>query len=257
MAKPNLKPASTDLETSRIKVPPHSVEAEQAVLGGLMLDNRRFDEISEVISAADFYRQDHRLIFGAVERLASESEPLDVVTLAEFLERAGDIEDAGGLSYLAELAEKTPGAANIRAYADIVRERSILRQLVEVSGKISDSAFNPLGRNSNEILDEAERSVFQIAEARVKEGSGPQAINPILAKTLSRIEELFESGEQTTGLTTGFKDLDEQTSGMQPSDLIIVAGRPSMGKTTFAMNIVENALISTGTPVFISMIRRV
>ena len=251
MANPTLKPASIDPETSRIKVPPHSVEAEQAVLGGLMLDNRRFDEIAEIISAADFYRQDHRLIFGAVERLASESEPLDVVTLAEFLERAGDIEDAGGLSYLAELAEKTPGAANIRAYADIVRERSILRQLVEVSGKISDSAFNPQGRKSNDILDEAERSVFQIAEARTKEGSGPKAINPILATTLSRIEELFESGEQTTGLTTGFRDLDDQTSGMQPADLIIVAGRPSMGKTTFAMNIVENALISTGTPILV------
>jgi len=241
MANPNFKPVNSDPETSRIKVPPHSVEAEQAVLGGLMLDNRRFDEISEIISAGDFYRQDHRLIFGAAERLAGESEPLDVVTLTEFLERAGDIEDAGGLSYLAELAEKTPGAANIRAYAEIVRERSILRQLVQVSGEISDSAFNPQGRNSNEILDEAERNVFQIAESRVKEGSGPQAINPILTKALSRIEELFESGETTTGLTTGFKDLDEWTSGMQPSDLLIVAGRPSMGKTTFAMNIVENA----------------
>ena len=251
MANPNFKPVNSDPETSRIKVPPHSVEAEQAVLGGLMLDNRRFDEISEIISAGDFYRQDHRLIFGAAERLAGESEPLDVVTLTEFLERAGDIEDAGGLSYLAELAEKTPGAANIRAYAEIVRERSILRQLVQVSGEISDSAFNPQGRNSNEILDEAERNVFQIAESRVKEGSGPQAINPILTKALSRIEELFESGETTTGLTTGFKDLDEWTSGMQPSDLLIVAGRPSMGKTTFAMNIVENALISTGAPILV------
>ena len=239
MANPNFKPVNSDPETSRIKVPPHSVEAEQAVLGGLMLDNRRFDEISEIISAGDFYRQDHRLIFGAAERLAGESEPLDVVTLTEFLERAGDIEDAGGLSYLAELAEKTPGAANIRAYAEIVRERSILRQLVQVSGQISDSAFNPQGRNSNEILDEAERNVFQIAESRVKEGSGPQAINPILTKALSRIEELFESGETTTGLTTGFKDL------------LIVAGRPSMGKTTFAMNIVENALISTGAPILV------
>jgi replicative DNA helicase len=251
MANPNFQAVSNDPETSRIKVPPHSVEAEQAVLGGLMLDNRRFDEISEIISAADFYRQDHRLIFGAAERLAGESEPLDVVTLAEFLDRAGDIEDAGGLSYLAELAEKTPGAANIRAYADIVRERSILRQLVEVSGKISDSAFNPQGRNSSEVLDEAERNVFQIAESRVKEGTGPQTINPILTKALSRIEELFESGETTTGLTTGFKDLDEWTSGMQPSDLLIIAGRPSMGKTTFAMNIVENALISTGAPVLV------
>ncbi len=251
MANPNFQAVSSDPETSRIKVPPHSVEAEQAVLGGLMLDNRRFDEISEMITAADFYRQDHRLIFGAAERLAGESEPLDVVTLAEFLDRAGDIEDAGGLSYLAELAEKTPGAANIRAYADIVRERSILRQLVEVSGKISDSAFNPLGRDSNEILDEAERNVFRIAESRVKEGTGPQTINPILTKALSRIEEMFESGETTTGLTTGFKDLDEWTSGMQPSDLLIVAGRPSMGKTTFAMNIVENALITTGAPILV------
>jgi replicative DNA helicase len=251
MANPNFQAVSTDPETSRIKVPPHSVEAEQAVLGGLMLDNRRFDEIAEIISAADFYRQDHRLIFGAAERLAGDGEPLDVVTLAEFLDRAGDIEDAGGLSYLAELAEKTPGAANIRAYADIVRERSILRQLVEVSGKISDSAFNPQGRNSNEVLDEAERNVFQIAESRVKEGTGPQTINPILTKALSRIEEMFESGETTTGLTTGFKDLDEWTSGMQPSDLLIVAGRPSMGKTTFAMNIVENALITTGAPILV------
>lgn len=251
MAKPNLKSASADLETSRIKVPPHSVEAEQAVLGGLMLDNRRFDEIAEIISAADFYRQEHRLIFAAVERLASESEPLDVVTLAEYLERSGDIQEAGGLTYLAELAEKTPGAANIRAYAEIVRERSILRQLVEVSGQIADSAFNPKGRTSSEILDEAERSVFRIAESRDKEGSGPKNINPILAQTLTRIETLFESGEPTTGLTTGFRDLDEKTSGLQPSDLIIVAGRPSMGKTTFAMNLVENALISTGVPVLV------
>ncbi len=251
MANPKFKPIKTDPETSRIKVPPHSVEAEQAVLGGLMLDNRRFDEVAEIISAADFYRQDHRLIFGAAERLAGESEPLDVVTLAEFLERAGDIEDAGGLSYLAELAEKTPGAANIHAYAVIVRERSTLRQLVEVSGRITDSAFNPQGRNSDEILDEAERNVFQIAESRVKEGTGPQTINPILTKALSRIEELFESGETTTGLTTGFKDLDEWTSGMQPSDLLIVAGRPSMGKTTLAMNIVENALISSGAPILV------
>ncbi|MBB5322714.1 replicative DNA helicase [Marinobacter oulmenensis] len=251
MANPNLKPASFDPETSRIKVPPHSVEAEQAVLGGLMLDNRRFDEVAEMIGAVDFYRQDHRLIFGAVERLAAESEPLDVVTLSEFLDRAGDLEDAGGLAYLAELAEKTPGASNIKAYAEIVRERSVLRQLLDVSGEITDSAFNPQGRNSTEILDEAERKVFQIAESRNKEGSGPKAINPILANTLSRIEELFESGEPTTGLTTGFTDLDEKTSGMQPADLIIVAGRPSMGKTTFAMNIVENALISASVPILV------
>ncbi|MGM0571077.1 replicative DNA helicase [Marinobacter sp.] len=251
MATSSFKASSSDLETSRVKIPPHSVEAEQAVLGGLMLDNRRFDEVSEVITAGDFYRQDHRLIYAAVERLASESEPLDVVTLAEYLERAGDIEDAGGLSYLAELAEKTPSAANIRAYAQIVAERSILRQLIEVSGGIVDSAFNPQGRTSSDLLDEAERNVFRIAESRTKEGSGPKAINPILTQALTRIEELFESGEKVTGLTTGFTDLDEWTSGMQPSDLIIVAGRPSMGKTTFAMNIVENALLSSGEPILV------
>ncbi|MDX1458545.1 MAG: replicative DNA helicase [Marinobacter sp.] len=251
MANSNLKPATTDLETSRVKVPPHSLEAEQAVLGGLMLDNRRFDEVSEVISSEDFYRQDHRLIFAAAERLASESEPLDVVTLAEFLERAGDIEDAGGLGYLAELAEKTPGAANIRAYAEIVRERSVLRKLIEVSGEIVDSAFNPQGQTSDELLDQAERKVFQIAESRTKEGSGPESINPILTKALGRIEELFESDGSITGLTSGFRDLDERTSGMQPADLIIVAGRPSMGKTTFAMNLVENALLKTGEPILV------
>ncbi len=251
MATSSFKASSSDLETSRVKIPPHSVEAEQAVLGGLMLDNRRFDEVSEVVTAADFYRPDHRLIYAAVERLASESEPLDVVTLAEYLERAGDIEEAGGLSYLAELAEKTPSAANIRAYAQIVAERSILRQLIEVSGGIVDSAFNPQGRTSSELLDEAERNVFRIAESRTKEGSGPKPINPILTQALTRIEELFESGDKVTGLTTGFTDLDEWTSGMQPSDLIIVAGRPSMGKTTFAMNIVENALLSTGEPILV------
>ncbi|MDY6798737.1 MAG: replicative DNA helicase [Pseudomonadota bacterium] len=251
MANPTLRTTTADPETSRVKVPPHSLEAEQAVLGGLMLDNRRFDDVSEVITAKDFYRQDHQLIFGAVERLAGDGEPLDVVTLAEFLERAGDLEDAGGLSYLAELAEKTPGAANIRAYAQIVQERSVLRQLVDASGQIADAAFNPQGRTSSEILDEAERNVFRIAEGRAKEGSGPKTINPLLANTLGRIEELFENGELTTGLTTGFTDLDEWTSGMQPADLLIVAGRPSMGKTTFAMNVVENALLKSGQPILV------
>lgn len=251
MANPITKQAIADTDTSRIKVPPHSIEAEQAVLGGLMLDNSKWDAVSEVISAGDFYRQDHRLIFAAIERLAGEGEPLDVVTLSEFLERAGDMEDAGGLQYLAEMAEKTPGASNIKAYATIVRERSVLRQLISVSGDIADSAFNPKGRTSDELLDEAERNVFQIAESRTKEGSGPQAINPILTRALGRIEELFESGDAITGITTGFKDLDEWTSGMQPSDLIIIAGRPSMGKTTFSMNVVENALLGSGKPALV------
>ncbi|ROT97958.1 replicative DNA helicase [Marinobacter sp. R17] len=251
MANPIVKQTIPDSDTSRIKVPPHSIEAEQAVLGGLMLDNSKWDAVSEVIASADFYRQDHRLIYAAIERLAGEGEPLDVVTLSEFLDRAGDLEDAGGLTYLAEMAEKTPGASNIKAYAQIVRERSVLRQMIEVSGNIAESAFNPQGRTSDELLDEAERNVFQIAESRTKEGSGPQAINPILTKALGRIEELFESGDAITGITTGFKDLDEWTSGMQPSDLIIIAGRPSMGKTTFSMNVVENALLGSNKPALV------
>ncbi|MAA64673.1 MAG: replicative DNA helicase [Alteromonadaceae bacterium] len=251
MVSPIVKQATSDADTSRIKVPPHSIEAEQAVIGGLMLDNSKWDAVSEVITSADFYRQDHRLIFAAIERLAGDGEPLDVVTLSEFLERGGDIDDAGGINYLAEMAEKTPGASNIGAYANIVRERSVIRQLIEVSGGIADSAFNPKGRTSDDLLDEAERNVFKIAESRAKEGTGPQSINPILTKALSRIETLFESGDAITGTTTGFKDLDEWTSGMQPSDLVIVAGRPSMGKTTFAMNLVENALMGSGEPVLV------
>lgn len=243
--------ASTDQDTGRIKIPPHSVEAEQAVLGGLMLDNGKWDLVAEIVTAEDFYRNEHREIFGAIERLAGDGHPLDVVTLAEYLERNAVLAQVGGLAYLGELAEQTPSAANIRAYADIVRERSVLRKLISVSGGIADSAFNPQGRTSSELLDEAERQVFQIAESRVKEGSGPQKIAPVIAKALSRIEELFESDGSITGVTTGFRDLDDRTSGMQPSDLVIVAGRPSMGKTTFAMNLVENALLMGNVPVLV------
>lgn len=251
MANPVSSQAQADLPTSRLKVPPHSLEAEQAVLGGLMLDNSKWDSVAEVIAAQDFYRQGHRLIFAAVERLAGEGEPLDVVTLSEFLDRSGDLEDAGGLTYLAELAEKTPGASNIRAYSDIVQERSLLRQLIEVSGTIADSAFNPEGRSSSELLDRAEQDVFRIAESRAREGSGPKKIQPVLTETLKRVEELFESGDAITGTTTGFADLDSWTSGLQPSDLVIVAGRPSMGKTTFAMNVVENALLASKKPTLV------
>ncbi|MDX1587956.1 MAG: replicative DNA helicase [Oleiphilaceae bacterium] len=234
-----------DRETSLVKVPPHSVEAEQAVLGGLLIDSSGWELVVELVSEADFYRHEHRLIFHAIDRLVANDKPLDVVTLAEWLEHAGELEDCGGLSYLGSLAEQTPGAANIRAYAEIVHERSILRQLVEASGKIADSAFNPKGRATAELLDEAEREVFRIAESRSQDGAGPKSINPILTETLTRIEELFESDGALTGLTSGFKDLDEMTSGFQPSDLIIIAGRPSMGKTAFAMNLVENAIMAS------------
>lgn len=240
-----------DGDVSRIKIPPHSLEAEQAVLGGLMLDSSKWELVSDSCTASDFYRHEHRLIFTAIERLAGEGDTLDVVTLAEWLERSGDLDQAGGLTYLGELVEQTPGASNVKAYAQIVRERSVVRQLIEVSGGIAESAYNPKGRTSADLLDEAERNVFKIAEGHVREGSGPLSINPILTKTIARIEELFESEGALTGLTTGFRDLDEMTSGFQPSDLIIVAGRPSMGKTAFSMNLVENALLHTGKPVLV------
>lgn len=240
-----------DDDAGRVKVPPHSVEAEQAVLGGLMLDNAGWEVVADLISANDFYRSEHRLIFHAGERLIADDKPLDMVTLGEWLEQSGDLEACGGLAYLGQLAEQTPGASNIRSYAEIVKERSVLRQLVEVSGHIADSAFNPKGRTSAELLDDAESQVFRIAEHQVQQSGGPREINPILKETLTRIEELFESEGGLTGLTSGFKDLDDMTSGWQPSDLVIVAGRPSMGKTAFAMNLVENAIMASEQSVLV------
>ncbi|MGM0449730.1 MAG: replicative DNA helicase [Pseudomonadota bacterium] len=241
-----------DERASRVKVPPHSIEAEQAVLGGLMLDNAGWELVEGLITSGDFYRSEHRLIFHASERLIANDKPLDMVTVGEWLEQAGDLDACGGLEYLGQLVEQTPGAANLRSYAEIVKERSVLRQLIEVSGHIADSAFNPQGRSSAEILDAAESRVFQIAEHQVQQGGGPREINPILKETLERIESLFESEGGLTGLTSGFKDLDDITSGWQPSDLVIVAARPSMGKTAFAMNLVENMLMASdkGTLVF-------
>lgn len=241
-----------DERASRVKVPPHSIEAEQAVLGGLMLDNAGWELIDGLITSGDFYRSEHRLIFHASERLIANDKPLDMVTVGEWLEQAGDLDACGGLEYLGQLVEQTPGAANLRSYAEIVKERSVLRQLIEVSGNIADSAFNPQGRSSAEILDTAESRVFQIAEHQVQQSGGPREINPILKETLERIESLFESEGGLTGLTSGFKDLDDITSGWQPSDLVIVAARPSMGKTAFAMNLVENMLMASdqGTLVF-------
>ncbi|MEK6730923.1 MAG: replicative DNA helicase [Pseudomonadota bacterium] len=232
------------------KVPPHSVEAEQAVLGGLMLDNEAWDKIIDHISAADFYRADHRLIFNAVALLSSQQKPFDVLTLAEVLKERGDLERAGGEIYLFELAKNVPSAANIVAYAGIVRERSVLRQLIGVAAEIADSAFNTEGRESNNLLDDAERRVFAIAEQHTR-GSGAKSIKTLLAHAVDRIDTLFHSHEPITGLPTGFHDFDEKTSGLQNSDLIILAGRPSMGKTAMAMNIAEHAAIKTKKPVLI------
>ncbi|WP_071873285.1 replicative DNA helicase [Atopomonas hussainii] len=243
-------PEQYDLQTANLKVPPHSIEAEQAVLGGLMLDNNAYERIADAVSEGDFYRHDHRLIFRAIFQLAEQSQPFDVVTLSEKLDNAGVLSQVGGLAYLGELARNIPSVANIKAYASIIRERATLRQLIGVSTDIADSAFNPEGRGAGEILDEAERKIFEIAEARPKTG-GPQHVNQLLTKAIDRIDELFNSDGAITGISTGFTDLDGMTSGLQPADLVIVAGRPSMGKTTFAMNLVENAVLRSDKTVLV------
>ena len=249
---PNLseRPVTGDGELARLKLPPHSLEAEQSVLGGLLLSSDGWDSVAEEVSAGDFYRPAHRAIYREIALLADAAEPIDVITVADKLEARGQLESAGGLAYLAELAEKTPSASNIRAYAQVVQERASLRKLIEAAQGIAESRFNPEGRTSLELIDEAERLIMQISEQGPKAG-GPQDVNPLLQKALGRIEELFNSGGDITGLTTGFKDLDRMTSGLQPADLVIVAGRPSMGKTSFAMNLVENAIMASEKPVLV------
>ena len=237
-------------ELANIKVPPHSIEAEQSVLGGLMLDNNAWDTVSETVSEENFYRHDHRLIFRTMTKLVNNSQPLDVVTLSEELDRVGELDNAGGLEYLVDLARNTPSASNIRAYSEIVRDRALLRQMITAANEIAESAFTPDGRASEEILNEAEQKIFQIAEDRPNQG-GPEDINPLLKRAVDKIDFLFNNDSDMTGVTTGFDDLDKKTAGMQPSDLIIVAARPSMGKTTFAMNLVENALMASNRPVLV------
>ncbi|MBE9396469.1 replicative DNA helicase [Pontibacterium sp. N1Y112] len=237
-------------ELANIKVPPHSIEAEQSVLGGLMLDNNAWDTVSETVSEENFYRHDHRLIFRTMTKLVNNAQPLDVVTLSEELDRVGELDNAGGLEYLVDLARNTPSASNIRAYSEIVRDRALLRQMINAANEIAEAAFTPEGRASEEILNEAEQKIFQIAEDRPNQG-GPEDINPLLKKAVDRIDFLFNNDSDMTGVTTGFDDLDKKTAGMQPSDLIIVAARPSMGKTTFAMNLVENALMASNRPVLV------
>ena len=242
------RPAA-DTDTARLKVPPQSIEAEQAVLGGLMLDNQGWDRIADIISDNDFYRHDHRLIFRAIENLSANNSPFDAVTVSQMLKTHEHLEEAGGLAYLGELVRDTPSAANLKAYAEIVRERSVLRQLIQVGTEIADSAFRPEGRESKEILDHAEQLVFQIAEQGERGRTGMQSIKTLLAKAVDRIDTLYQQDDPITGVPTGFSEFDEMTSGLQSSDLIIVAGRPSMGKTTFAMNLAEHAAIKHRKPV--------
>jgi replicative DNA helicase len=243
-------PYSADSDVARIKMQPHSIEAEQSVLGGLLLSAEAWDAVAETVSASDFYRPDHRLIFKQIAKLAEASEPVDVITVADKLEASGELDAAGGLNYLAELAKNTPSASNIRAYGQVVNERASLRKLIEAAQDIAESGFNPEGRTSDELIDEAERLIMQISEQGPKAG-GPKEVNPLLETAIERIEELFNSGGDITGLSTGFTDLDKMTSGLQPSDLVIVAGRPSMGKTSFAMNLVENAVLAQDKPILV------
>jgi replicative DNA helicase len=244
------KRRKTDRALDAIKELPHSAEAEQSVIGGLLLDNRSWDRISDKVSEKDFYRNDHRLLFRAISDLARRNQPFDLVTLKDHLTTSGELENAGGEFYLFELAKNTPTVANISAYAAIVRERSILRQLIGVSGDIAETAYYPEGKNSTEILDQAEQKVFSIGE-QLARGPGPVAIGELLAKAIDRVEYLHHTPDALTGTPTGFTDLDELTAGLQPADLLIIAGRPSMGKTSFAMNIGESVAQKEKKPVLI------
>ena len=234
-----------------VKVPPHSVEAEQSVLGGLMLDNRAFDQVADRMNEHDFYRKEHRQIFRVMARLLELSKPIDVLTVSESLRELRELDQVGGEVYLFELANNTPSAANISAYADIVRERSVLRQMIAAASDIADNAFNSQGRSIVELLDAAEQRVFSIAGQGSARGDGPVNIKQYLAKTMDRIDTLFHSGTAITGVSTGYHDLDEMTSGFQPSDLVIIAGRPSMGKTILGVNIAEHVAIKSRSPVLI------
>ena len=219
-------------DLSSLKVPPHSLEAEQSVLGGLLLDNSAWERVADVISAGDFYRADHRLVFEHISNLVEANKPADAITVIESLQRSNQLDAAGGSAYLGSLVANVPGSANIRAYAQLVRERSVMRQLAGVANRISDAAFNPAGRSAAELLDEAEKLVFDIAEMQSRGQQGFVGIDPLLQQVLERMEHLYarENHDEVTGVATGFADLDERTSGLQPGDLVIVAGRPSMGK---------------------------
>nr|VFK47543.1 MAG: replicative DNA helicase [Candidatus Kentron sp. TC]VFK62919.1 MAG: replicative DNA helicase [Candidatus Kentron sp. TC] len=241
----NLAEKQADYNVSTLKLPPHSIEAEQSVLGGLMLDSSAWDQVADKLETADFYRRDHRDIFDAIRMLVQDNSPADVITVSEYLEKRKKINEIGGMAYLGELAKNTPSAANIIAYANIVRERAVLRGLIQAGNEISNSGFNSEGRNSGELLDSAEQIVFSLAERGGRLSAGFSPISEVLPGVLDRINILFNRDDPITGVATGFKDLDERTSGLQPGDLIIIAGRPSMGKTALAMNIAEHAAIKS------------
>lgn len=240
--------AAIDSAEHRLKMPPNSIEAEQSLLGGLMLDNAAWDKVADLIVASDFYRKDHRLIFAGIAELAETSNPCDVVTLSELLDNRDELEASGGLEYLAMLSNETPGAANVRAYARILRERSTLRSLISAGNQISGSAFATDGRSASDLVDEAERLVFEIAEKGARGQVGFRHLKSILPDAVDRIDLLHQSGGEITGIPTGYTEFDKLTAGLQAGELIVIAGRPSMGKSALAVNIAENAAIGAKVP---------
>lgn len=244
-------PPQGDKNIEKLKVPPHSIEAEQSVLGSMLIDPESWDKVAELVTETDFYNRSHQTIFRAIVRLLNTNQPIDLITVSEELEKHDELDDAGGFAYLGELAKNTPSSANVASYAQIISERAITRELIGVAHEIAEIGYNPEGRNSADILDLAESRVFEIAERRTGENEGPRDVGAVLGKTIDRLEELVKTNKEVTGVTTGFTDLDKKTSGLQPSDLIIVAARPSMGKTTFAMNLVENAMMAEEKPVLV------
>jgi len=243
--------ASPDSQLLNLRVPPHSIDAEQSVLGGLLIDNGAFDKIGDVVTEGDFYRDDHRRIFRHISRLIEKSKPADMVTVDEAIRTSEDKDKTGGITYLAALAGNTPSAHNVRRYAEIVRECAILRKLIEVSTEIADGALNRMGREVGQLLDEAESKIFQIAEAGARTRQGFMEIQPLLTQVMERIDLLYhkDNPSDITGVPTGYRDLDRETSGLQPGDLIIIAGRPSMGKTALALNMAEHVAVENKLPV--------
>jgi replicative DNA helicase len=233
------------------KTPPHSIESEQSVLGGLMLDNNAWEKVADIITDSDFYRHDHRLIYHHICKLIEHNKPADVITVAESMENSAELQTVGGLAYIGTIVQNTPSAANIKRYAEIVRERAIMRNLAQIGVQITDSAYNPVGRSAADLLDEAEAKVFEIAEEGARGKEGFVGIQPLLKQVVERIELLYsqDNPSNVTGIASGFHDLDQKTSGFQPGDLIIVAGRPSMGKTAFSLNIAEHVALELNKPV--------
>ena len=236
-----------------LKVPPHAIEAERAVLGGLLLVASAWDRIASKISEVDFYHKNHQHIFKAIARINETQQACDVVTVSDWLEAHGLTEKSGGLDYLADLAANTPGASNVEAYAKIVREKSVLRKVIQIGNELAESAFNPEAQTADELIEEAEKLVFKIREQTLKSQSGFHDIKDVLKETIQNIELLSENEGDITGLPYGWTDLDKKTAGLQRSDLVIVAGRPAMGKTSFAMNIAERAAITGSSVAIFSM----